>query len=153
MNGSWYFISAWNNYAGQYMSKGKRNMSNINPRICACVKQVLVESWFLDTRSSSSRSHSGIIFVQSVVRRHPVSWILIGWKSFHCAMYLLLLLDLVSKNQLSTNQNLFNASTNSRIYVGHVSWLWTCIALISVWNNSLNVVLSVSKWNENYLTA
>ena len=38
----------------------------------------------------------------------------------------LLPLDLVSKNQLSTNQNLFNARANSR------NDSWTCIALRGV---------------------
>ena len=38
-------------------------------------------------------------------------------------------LYLVSKNQLSTNQNLFNARA---VTVGHVSFRWTCIALHSL---------------------
>ena len=60
--------------------------------------------------------HSGTIFDQSDTRRYPVSWILIGRKSFHCAMW-----TFVSKNQLSTDQNLFNARA--------ISWNnhWTCI--------------------------
>ena len=70
--------------------------------------------------AAADTSHSGTIFDQSDARRHPVSWILNGQKSFHCAMYLLPL-DLVSKNQLSTNQNLFNARAISR------NDRWTCI--------------------------
>ena len=60
-------------------------------------------------------SRSGTIFHQSDARRHPVSWILVGQKSFYCAMYLLPL-DLVSKNHLSTNQNSFNARAISDMY-------------------------------------
>ena len=45
---------------------------------------------------------------------------LIGRQSFHCAMYLLLL-DLVSKNQLSTNQNFSTHATIRGMTVGHVS--------------------------------
>ena len=50
-----------------------------------------------------------------------------GQKSVHCAMHLLQL-DLVSKNQLSTNQNLFNAraiSLNDR---------WTCIIPLDMYH-------------------
>ena len=57
-----------------------------------------VDFW-LQGRPAADTSHSGTIFDQSDARRHPVSWILIGRKSFHCAMYLLPL-GLVSKNQL-----------------------------------------------------
>ena len=49
-------------------------------------------------------------------------WIQGPWKSFHCAMYLLPL-DLVSQNQLSTNQNLTHTEWPLDMYhsVGHVS--------------------------------
>ena len=67
------------------------------------------------------------IFDQPDARRHSVSWTLIGQKLFHYAMYLLPL-NLVSKNQLSTNQNLFNAHAISRMYhaVGHASSCIVC---------------------------
>ena len=62
------------------------------PWIRGCVRQVrLVESCFLDTKSSESRY---IILWKVIVR----------W-SIHCVMYLPSL-GLVSKKQLSTNQNL-----------------------------------------------
>ena len=51
---------------------------------------------------AADTSHSGTIFDQTDASRHPVSWILISRKLFLCAM-ILLPLDLVSKNQLSTN--------------------------------------------------
>ena len=75
---------------------------------------------------AADTSDSGTIFNQSDDRRHPVFWILIGRKLFHCAMYLLPL-DLVSKNQLSTNQNLFNARATLRNYC------WTCIILLDMY--------------------
>ena len=84
----------------------------------------LVESWFwIQGPVAADTSHSGTIFEQSDARRHTVSWILVGWKLFHCAMYLLPL-DLVSKNQLSTNQNLFNACVISVLSSHCESWFW-----------------------------
>ena len=102
------------------------------PRICAALSSdwLKVDFW-IQGPVAADTSHSGMIFDQSDARRHPVSWILIGRKSFHCAMYLLPL-DLVSKNQLSTNQNLFNTRKFAKWpsdmchSVGHVSPCIVC---------------------------
>ena len=89
--------------------------------VCALNKFWLVESWFLDTRSSGSRyivqwNNFRPIRIQDTRCLLASDWS----KIIHHAMDLLPL-DLVSKNQLSTNQNLFNAHANLR------NDRWTCI--------------------------
>ena len=66
--------------------------------------------------------------------------------TFHSAMYLPSL-DLVSKKQLSTNQNLSNACVNSRkMTVGYVSFHWTYIVygIVRNWAYTPNVGLKIS---------
>ena len=88
------------------------------------------------------------IFDQSESRIQDVPWRLIGRKSFHCAMYLLPL-DLVSKNLLLTNQNLFKACSNSG------NDRWTCIIPFDMyrlaWCKVWFVVRTICKWLRCYI--
>ena len=120
-------------YARRYMPNGIILAHN---SLCACVKQVLI-GWKLifGYKVQGQRIHRTVERFSTNHRIHDVSQWLIGWKSFHCAMYLLLL-DLVSKNQLSTNQNLFNAYTNLR------NDCWTCIIPLDMYR------LATVLWNE-----
>ena len=56
-----------------------------------------VDFW-IQGPAAADTSHSGTIFDQSDARRHPVSWILIGRKSFAvtCIVQRLMCLDIVS---------------------------------------------------------
>ena len=85
-----------------------------------CFRACLKVDFWIQGPVAADTSHSGTIFDQLDARIHPVSWILIGRKLFQCAMYLQPL-DLVSKNQISTNHNMFNTRA--------ISWndRWTCI--------------------------
>ena len=71
--------------------------------------------------------------------------------AFHCTMYLLPL-DHLSKNQLSTNQNLLYARANSRNGVGYVPFRWACIALHSVRHiTTLSIVVAaMDGWLDGY---
>ena len=100
-------LLATSHYARRYYVQRKDTCPTFIPWICTCVKQILI-GWKL-------------------IFRYMVQWQQIhrtaeGQRTtaFHCVMYLLPL-DHVSKNQLSTNQNLLNAHTNSR------NDCWICI--------------------------
>ena len=92
-------------YERRYVSNGMIHVQWSFREIAHALNKFwLVESWFLDTRSNGS-----IYIAQGAVfANQTLSWILVGRKLFHCAMFLL---------PLDT---------------GHVSIRWTCIALHSV---------------------
>ena len=121
-------------YARQYMFNEMTHVQR-SFREFACTLNkfdwLKVDFWIYGPAAADTL-HRGMIFNQSEYSQQPVSWILTGRKSFYCAMYLLPL-DLVSKKQLPTNQNLFNACAISQYD------RWTCIALHSVIWPTLNL--------------
>ena len=121
-------------YARQYMSNGMIHVQwSVVEFACVFNKFWLVESFFcIQGPAAADTSHTGNDFDQWDPRKHPVSWIVIGRKSFHWAMYLLLL-NLPSKNQLSTNQNFFNTHTISQ------NDCWTCIIPLDMQNWCLTI--------------
>ena len=114
-------------YAKRYMSNGMIHVQRWFRKICMCVKQILI-GWRLifEYKVQWQQIHRTVEQFSTNQSLGDITYPeMTGQKLFYCAMYLLLL-DLVSKNQLSTNQYLFNAPAISRNH-----W-WTCIALHSV---------------------
>ena len=111
-----------------YMSNGQ----SLNLRVYLTSSDWLKVYFCIQGPAAADTSHTGNDFDQWDPRKHPVSWIVIGRKSFHWAMYLLLL-NLPSKNQLSTNQNFFNTHTISQ------NDCWTCIIPLDMQNWCLTI--------------
>ena len=114
---------------------------------CVLNKFWLVESWFLDTRSSGSRyiaqwndfrpiriqdarpiriQYTGCILASDWLKIIP----LCGWKSFHCAICCHW--TLYPNINFQWIRNCLTHAQIRRMTVGHVSFRWTCIALHNV---------------------
>ena len=100
-------------YARRYYGQRKDTCPTLIPRICAYVSHLLkVDFWIHGPVVTDTSYSDRLLFVGLPI-------------AFRCAMYLLPL-DHVSKNQLSINQNLFNACANSR------NDRWTCILPLAI---------------------
>ena len=119
----------YTHYARRYMSNGMIHAKRLFREFARVLTKFwLAENWFLNTRSSDSRYIAQWNDFRPIARRHHISWIPIGRKSFHCAMYLLLF----PKINFQPIRSCLTYAQFRGMTVGHVSFRWTCIALYGV---------------------